>query len=141
LDGFTRCRIISIEGLGTYLHNVKYIHTEVLYKEMYTGQVMYSELNEFIVSNGFVSIKPLTFQGWFDDIIYENCNTFANNLDYSTLIKYENKTFSQNGEDGVTMEIIKRLGIQSGFYVEFGTQNGDECNTRILREKTVGVDF
>ena len=37
-------------------------------------------------------------------------------------------------EDGVTLEIIKRLNIKNGYYVEFCTQNGEECSTRILRE-------
>ena len=51
---------------------------------------------------------------------------------------FENKIFSQNGEDGVTMKLVEL--IYSGdndnkFYVEFGVENGTECNTRILREK------
>lgn len=60
---------------------------------------------------------------------------FLNNVDETDLKNYENKVYSQNGEDGITLEILKRLDIKNGYYVEFGTQNGKECNTRILREK------
>lgn len=48
---------------------------------------------------------------------------------------YEQKIFSQNGEDGVTMKLVELLYTTPQFYVEFGVQDGSECNTRILREK------
>jgi len=55
----------------------------------------------------------------------------------SNLASFEKRVFSQNCEDGVTLEIIKRLynEDQQKFFVEFGTENGHECNTRILRDK------
>jgi hypothetical protein len=56
----------------------------------------------------------------------------------SDLLQYEKKVFSQNGEDGVTMRLISLLynGDNSNkYYVEFGTESGVECNTRILRER------
>ena len=51
---------------------------------------------------------------------------------------FENKVFSQNGEDGVTMKLVELIydgNNDNKFYVEFGVENGMECNTRILREK------
>jgi len=42
------------------------------------------------------------------------------------------KCFSQSDEDGITLEIVKRLNLQSGVYVEFGVGDGLECNTLIL---------
>jgi FkbM family methyltransferase len=117
--------LLALKGLGNYLCDVKYIHTGVYHKEMYSGQVMFEELNDFILLNNFSIINNLTLQGCREDVIYKkNIN----------LNKYEKKIFSQNGEDGITIEIINRLNIKNGFYVEFGTQNGEECNTRILRE-------
>jgi hypothetical protein len=50
---------------------------------------------------------------------------------------FEKKVFSQNGEDGITMkllELIYKGNNDNKFYVEFGVENGMECNTRILRE-------
>lgn len=51
---------------------------------------------------------------------------------------FEYKIFSQNGEDGITMKLCELIydygNNHNKFYVEFGVQNGSECNTRILRE-------
>jgi len=48
------------------------------------------------------------------------------------LSKYEKKVFSQNGEDGIIEEIFNRIGVTNKYFVEFGVQNGKECNTRNL---------
>ena len=40
--------------------------------------------------------------------------------------------FSQNEEDGITIEILKRIGLTSGTFVEFGVGDGTENNTIIL---------
>jgi hypothetical protein len=40
--------------------------------------------------------------------------------------------FSQNDEDGITLEIIKRIGLKKGLFVEFGVGDGLENNTAIL---------
>ena len=42
--------------------------------------------------------------------------------------------FSQNGEDGVLAEIFSRIGVEKRFFVEFGVEDGVECNTRFLAE-------
>jgi len=54
------------------------------------------------------------------------------------LSKYEKKIFSQNGEDGVTIKLIDIIYGEFKYFrnfVEFGVQDGAECNTRILRER------
>jgi len=50
---------------------------------------------------------------------------------------FESKIFSQNGEDGIIMKLLELLyeSNEDKYYVEFGVENGKECNTRILREK------
>lgn len=52
---------------------------------------------------------------------------------------YENKIFSQNGEDGITIKLVELIygdnDVNKKYYVEFGVESGKECNTRILREK------
>lgn len=50
------------------------------------------------------------------------------------LSNFESKTYSQNGEDGVLNKIFECIGAHSRYYVEFGTENGSECNTRCLKE-------
>ena len=42
------------------------------------------------------------------------------------------KIFSQNDEDGITYEIVRRLGLDSGVFAEFGVGNGLENNTIAL---------
>jgi hypothetical protein len=62
------------------------------------------------------------------------------------LDQYECKIFSQNGEDGITLKLIELIyddydnyanhaSHNLKNYVEFGTGDGTECNTRILRER------
>lgn len=46
--------------------------------------------------------------------------------------KYGAFGFSQSDEDGLTLEIIKRLGLNAGHFYEFGVGNGTENNTLIL---------
>ena len=46
----------------------------------------------------------------------------------------EKKIFSQNGEDGIIDSIFSQIGWTDTFFVEFGTENGSETNTRNLRE-------
>jgi FkbM family methyltransferase len=66
--------LLALKGLGNYLQKVKYIHVEVSHKEMYSGQVMFNELNDYILSNGFVIKNKLTLTGWQEDVIYEKIN-------------------------------------------------------------------
>ena len=40
--------------------------------------------------------------------------------------------FSQSDEDGITLEILRRIGLDSGFFIEFGVGDGLENNSLIL---------
>ncbi len=42
------------------------------------------------------------------------------------------KVFSQNDEDGITFEILRRMGLSGGTFLEFGVGNGMENNTLAL---------
>jgi FkbM family methyltransferase len=72
--------LLALKGLGNHLQNVKYIHTEVSHKEVYSGQVMFKELNDFILSNDFSIINNLTLRGWQEDAIYKK-NIVLNSFD------------------------------------------------------------
>jgi len=51
---------------------------------------------------------------------------------------FEFKLYSQNGEDGIITKLIDLIyenNKYNKYYVEFGVENGSECNTRILREQ------
>lgn len=43
---------------------------------------------------------------------------------------FEEKYFSQNGEDGIIQEIFRRIGTTDKFFLEFGMEDGQECNGR-----------
>ncbi|MBG0812433.1 hypothetical protein IY145_24155 [Methylosinus sp. H3A] len=48
------------------------------------------------------------------------------------LSRFGAKYFSQTDEDGITLEIVKRLGVTKGTFVELGVGDGLENNTLIL---------
>jgi hypothetical protein len=49
---------------------------------------------------------------------------------------FEASVYSQNGEDGIISEVLRRLGIQDGTFLEIGTESGIECNcARLAREE------
>ena len=54
---------------------------------------------------------------------YEHPNQF---------VRYGKHCYSQSDEDGLTLEIIKRIGINDGIFAEFGVGNGTENNTLFL---------
>ena len=54
---------------------------------------------------------------------------------YESISRKEMRVFSQNMEDGVILALLEFLKINTtGYYVEFGTENAAQCNTRNLRE-------
>jgi hypothetical protein len=50
---------------------------------------------------------------------------------------HERKISSQNGEDGILLWIFANIATvnRPPRYVEFGVENGQQCNTRFLREQ------
>lgn len=47
----------------------------------------------------------------------------------------ERREFSQNGEDGIIEAIIGMVGVTNRYCVEFGVEDGTECNVRYLLKK------
>jgi hypothetical protein len=50
------------------------------------------------------------------------------------LSRYELRVFSQNGEDGVLAEILRRSGAPGRWFVEFGAGDGVENNCAVLAD-------
>ncbi len=46
----------------------------------------------------------------------------------------EKTYYSESGEDGILFELFKLFGVTNKYYVEFGAEDGSQCNTRALRE-------
>ena len=51
------------------------------------------------------------------------------------LTRFEQRVYSQNGEDGIVEAIFDRVGTTNRYCVEFGVGDGRECNTRRLLEQ------
>ena len=51
------------------------------------------------------------------------------------LAHFEAQVFSQNGEDGIIAEIMRRVGTGDRFFVEIGAGHGIEANTAYLLRK------
>lgn len=51
------------------------------------------------------------------------------------LVHWRGKVYSQLWADGIIWKIFRDIGTTNNFFVEFGTQDGSECNTRFLRER------
>src|SRR5580698_2221940 len=48
------------------------------------------------------------------------------------LTRLGQKAFSQSDEDGMIREVFRRIGVQSRKFIEFGVEDGVECNTALL---------
>ena len=57
-----------------------------------------------------------------------------NKLEIDLSLK-ENTIFSESGEDGILFELFHTFGVTNSFYLEFGAEDGSQCNTRALRER------
>lgn len=52
--------------------------------------------------------------------------------DPKCLVPHQVQMYSQNGEDGIIAEVFRRVGTDGRFFVEVGSGNGIENNTRLL---------
>lgn len=57
---------------------------------------------------------------------------FLKNVPIRNITQFEQKIYSQNGEDGIIKIIFDTIGVTNKYCVEFGVSDGSECNTRYL---------
>jgi hypothetical protein len=67
-----------------------------------------------------------------NDADFEEKRRFENTV---FLDRFGYKVYSQNDEDGIIEEIFNRIGLTNKKFVEFGVQNGLECNSHFLLHK------
>lgn len=60
---------------------------------------------------------------------------FMKNKRINNINLFEQKFYSQNGEDGIIKIIFYKIKTTNKFCIEFGVESGSECNTRYLIEK------
>lgn len=80
-----------------------------------------------LLNNKINVINEILIDFRTQSIVNNNFQELNNELN-----KYEYQVYSQNGEDGLINEILRRLDINKGFFVEIGIQNGLETNTTYL---------
>ena len=56
--------------------------------------------------------------------------------EYKSINEAEFKVFSQNGEDGIIDFLLKKLSIENARFIEIGTEDYNESNTRYLYESS-----
>jgi hypothetical protein len=80
--------------------------------------------------------KGMAVAQFLADNLYNNPK-YANS---KRINKAEAQAFSQNGEDGIIAEIFNRIGTTNKYFVEFGVENGLECNsTNLLYKQWSGL--
>jgi hypothetical protein len=70
-----------------------------------------------------------------EQFLHEHLYKGARYADPLRLNRYERQVFSQYGEDGILEEIFKRIGTTNKYFIEFGVENGLECNSLFLLMK------
>jgi FkbM family methyltransferase len=62
--------LIALQSLEEFLSTVQYIYTEVSHRPIYSGQVMFNDIEQFLTANGFARCTPINPQCWQEDVIY-----------------------------------------------------------------------
>lgn len=71
-------------------------------------------------------------QWLLSDILKAQVLSHSRYADKKRLEPFGFKVYSQNEEDGMIAEIFNRIGTTNRFFIEFGVQDGLECNTHYL---------
>jgi hypothetical protein len=79
------------------------------------------------------SLKPLVRELQnIRDVQLERATHLYRREHPNPLTAFGRQVFSQSDEDGITMEVLKRIGVEKGTYGEYGVGDGLENNTLVL---------
>jgi len=93
--------------------------------------------NSDFSNQAFLTIEHAKKTDQLYNLMFEDSINNKQHNHSNPFCQYGNKVFSQTDEDGITLEVIKRLKIEKGFFAEFGVGNGCENNTLSL----LGIDW
>ena len=71
---------LALEGLGDRIHDVKLIHLEVEFKEVYKNQPLFMEMNRFFSENNFILLGFTNLGRSAGDAVYLNRNIEGRNI-------------------------------------------------------------
>lgn len=87
--------LLALESLGTEIENVKLIHTEINFIEIYSGQPLFKDVYKILHDNGFHLIGFTFFCNYFGDAVFVNTNILKNKMDIFKIIIKENILLSK----------------------------------------------
>lgn len=108
--------------------NSRWLRIEYLYKRILlrNGDLV-GIINYYNSNYNFDKIKQIFLES-------EEYEKIPKKTVKDSLYDYEKRVFSQNYEDGITEYLLSVIPNKNKYYVEFGVEDGTQCNTRYLRE-------
>jgi hypothetical protein len=88
-----------------------------------------AKILSFLDISKIKSQNRLIIKGNFEILYSNKIQTNSRDINF-----YECKAFSQFGEDGIIRYLIDNIKISNKFFVEFGVEDYEESNTRLLLE-------
>lgn len=72
--------LMALKGLGKTINNIKVIHTEVEFIEIYTNQPLFEEIKSFLINKNFQFVGFTTQHQFAGDAVFLNQAYFNNQL-------------------------------------------------------------
>jgi len=121
--------LLALKSLGKYLNYVEYVYTEVTYNsEMYTGQVMFEELHDFMLKNHYIVKNKLSMgECWQDNVVYKNTN--------NTYHKDNKDNHNDNHNDQDKLENYEKEGTYFDIVIPLGPHDMNKINRQLEHTK------